>query len=288
MSDSGRNGPGLPPENQEHFSTMQTVGPLPHLLYSNCCILATLFLEKSTMELGLSNGIPAPEGIQAAILKCMDSRQLKAGDLVDSERELAKIHRVSLMTPRHALAGLERERTVGRCRGAGTFVAAPKIHFNKLISFSEQMADRGLVARSRVLSISPIGNEQEVAARLALPAGSRLIRIERLGLGAEEPFALETCYLSGEKFGALVRVSLKRGSLSAFLDRGYAVSLAHAGAEIDATIADPQSARLMCVARHSPLLRIRQVIYCSKGKATAFVLGLYRSSRHTLLIRSYR
>ena len=51
---------------------------------------------------------------------------MKAGDPVDSERELARIHKVSLMTARHALATLEKEGTVERRRGAGTFVARPK------------------------------------------------------------------------------------------------------------------------------------------------------------------
>ena len=234
------------------------------------------------------NGIPAYKRIQAAILKRIESRQLKVGDLVYSERELARIHRVSLMTARHALAGLEREGMVERRRGAGTFVAAPKIHFNKLMSFSEQMASRGLPARSKVLSVSLIDNEQEIAARLALPATSRLIKLERLRLGADEPFALETCYLSGEEFGGLVHAPLERGSLFATLDRGYGVSLAHADEEIDATIGDPRTARLMGIPRDSPLLRIRQVIYSSQGKATVYVLGLYRSDRHTLLIRRYR
>src|ERR1700751_3581583 len=148
------------------------------------------------MQRSRTNGIPAYKRIQATILKRIEARQLRTGDLVDSERELARIHRVSLMTARHALAGLEREGMVERRRGAGTFVAAPKIHFNKLMSFSEQMAGRGLAACSKVLSVTLIDDEQDVAARLALPGPSRLIKIERLRLGADEPFALETCYLS--------------------------------------------------------------------------------------------
>ncbi len=50
------------------------------------------------------NGLPAYKRIQGAILKRLESGQLKPGDAVHSERELAKIHRVSLMTARHALA----------------------------------------------------------------------------------------------------------------------------------------------------------------------------------------
>ena len=55
------------------------------------------------------NGTPAYKRIQGAILKRIEAGQLKTGDAVDSERELARIHKVSLMTARHALAALERE-----------------------------------------------------------------------------------------------------------------------------------------------------------------------------------
>jgi GntR family transcriptional regulator len=245
-------------------------------------------LKDAAMRRDARNGIPAYKRIQGTILKRIKAGQLKAGDAVDSERELAKIHRVSLMTARHALADLEREGMVERRRGAGTFVAPPRIHFNKLMSFSEQMAGRNLGARSKVLSVSLIDNEQEIAARLALPARSRLIKVERLRLGADEPFALETCYLSAEDFGDLVHAPLERASLFSTLERDYGVQLAHADEEIDATVADPQTARLMEIAKGVPLLRIRQIIYSTKGKATIYVLGLYRSDRHTLLIRRYR
>src|SRR6195256_1429777 len=115
-----------------------------------------------------SNGLPAYKKIQTAILKRVESGQLKPGDVVESERELARIHGVSLMTARHALAGLEREGMVVRRRGSGTFVAPPKIHFNKLMSYTEQMAGRGLSVSSKLLSLSVIDTEQEIAARLAL------------------------------------------------------------------------------------------------------------------------
>ena len=71
---------------------------------------------------------------------------MQPGDPVESERELARLHKVSLMTARHALAGLEREGIVERRRGAGTFVATPKIHFNKLMSYTEHMSARGLTS----------------------------------------------------------------------------------------------------------------------------------------------
>src|SRR4029077_4708483 len=126
------------------------------------------------------NGTPAYKRIQSVIWKRIEAGQLKPGDAVDSERELARIHQVSLMTARHALTSLEREGVVGRRRGAGTFVAPPKIHFNKLMSYSEQMASRGLVAASQLLYCKVIDYEPEIAARFSAPFNSRLVKVERL------------------------------------------------------------------------------------------------------------
>src|SRR5579862_7986817 len=116
------------------------------------------------------NGTPAYKKIQNVIRKRIEGGQLKIGAAVDSERELARIHGVSLMTARHALAGLEREGIVERRRGSGTFVAPPRIHFNKLMSYTEQMGSRGLTPNSKVIVAKIIKDEPEVAARLGLPA----------------------------------------------------------------------------------------------------------------------
>src|SRR5260370_7785836 len=118
------------------------------------------------------NGLLASQRIQGVIRKRIDAGQLRPGGAVASERDLAKIHKGRLMTARHALAPLEREGIVGRRRGIGTFVAAPKIHFNKLMSYTEQMSSRSLTAGSKVLFAKVLENENEAAARLSLPPTS--------------------------------------------------------------------------------------------------------------------
>ena len=230
---------------------------------------------------------PAYQKIQHSILRQIESGELKPGDAVDSERELAKIHRVSLMTARHGLSMLEREGLVLRRPGAGTFVGRPKIHFNKLTSFTEEMSARGLPVRSKVLSFN-IVSEQDAAARLALPADAGIVKFERLRLGGEEPFALETCYLPADKFAVLDRDSLERASLFSILKYQCGVDLSYSDEEIDATHPPSTTARLLELPRGVPLLRIRQVIYSTKARPTIYVLGFYRSDRYRLLIRRYR
>jgi GntR family transcriptional regulator len=213
---------------------------------------------------------------------------LRTGDAVPSERDLARIHQVSLMTARHALASLEREGFVERRIGIGTFVSPPKIHFNKLMSYTEQMASRSMTAASKVLFAKIINNEQEATARLSLPPKSTILKLERLRHTGGEPFALETCYLSAAEFSGLLAAPLHRESLFGILERDYKVVIGYADEEVDATAADLRTADLLGMPRREPVLRIRQVIFSASGKKIMYVLGFYRSDRHNLVIRRFR
>ena len=234
------------------------------------------------------NGLPAYQRIQGTLRKLIESGELHPGDAVASERDLARTHEVSLMTARHALVSLEREGIVERRRGIGTFVAAPKIHFNKLMSYTQQLATRGLTASSKVLFSKIIDSAEEAVARLSLPPKSSVIKLERLRYSAGEPFALETCYLPAVEFPDLLSAPLGRESLFAFLERNYEVDLGYADEEIDATGADHRIADLLAIPCGEPLLRVRQVIFSTKGKAIMYVLGFYRSDRHNLVVRRFR
>ena len=234
------------------------------------------------------SGKRAYERIQHAVIKQIQSHQLKPGHPVASERELARLHGVSPMTARHALAILEREGVVERRPGAGTFVAPPRIHFNKLMSYTEQMGSRGLAPQSKVLLSKITDDEPEVAARLGLPVTGRMVKVERIRQTAGEPFALETCYLSADQFSGIVDAPLGRTSLFATIEHDYGVEIAYADEEVDATVAQGRLAQMLGVPKGDPLLRIRQVIYSSQSKPIIYVIGFYKSERHSLFIRRMR
>ena len=232
--------------------------------------------------------LPAYQIIQSDIQKRIESGELKCGEPVASERELAKSFGVSPMTARHALKELERAGLVLRRSGSGTYVAPPRIHFNKLVSFTEQVASRGFTASSRTLSLSVTDKEEDIAARLSLPRGSRLIRLERLRFAGDEPLAVETCYLAAETFGNVLDLPMDRRSLFNILEGEYGLRLAYANEEVDATYADTRTAELLTLDAGAPLLRIRQLLYSTASQAITYSLGLYRSDRHSLLIRRFR
>jgi GntR family transcriptional regulator len=231
---------------------------------------------------------PAYKRIEGAIRRRIDAGHLKPGNMVPSERELARTHQVSLMTARHALTELARDGIVERRRGAGTFVAPPRVQFNKLLGYNEQMASLGLTARSHVVASSVVRSESEIAARLGLALTAPIIRLERVRLAQNEPVALEVGYWSEGEFPDLLQSTLDGKSLFSALEHECGVALAYADEEIDATDADQRLADLLRVAKGTPLLRIRQLIFSTTGKATVYVAGFYRSGRHTLRIRRFR
>jgi GntR family transcriptional regulator len=156
------------------------------------------------------------------------------------------------------------------------------------MSYTEQMASRGLTPSSKIINAKIVEDEQEIAARLGLGATSRMVKIERVRLTTDEPFAMETCYLPASEFEGLVDAPLGRSSLFAALEHDYGVELAYADEEVDATVAEGRVAQLLNLRPGAPLLRIRQVIYSSKNQAVIYVIGVYRSERHSLFIRRLR
>src|SRR5205085_10245647 len=79
---------------------------------------------------------------------------LRVGDAIPAERQLGLDLGVSRLTVRAALDELVREGYLVRRRGAGTFVAEPKVAKGiDITSFSDDMRARGLTPESRTLDL---------------------------------------------------------------------------------------------------------------------------------------
>ena len=135
------------------------------------------------------------------------------------------------------------------------------------------MASLGLTTHSRIVDSTSLSRESEIAARLGLPPTAPIVRLERLRLAQQEPVALEVGYWSEDEFPDLLRSTLKGMSLFSAMEHDCGVALAYADEEIDATDADQRLADLLRVGKSTPLLRIRQLIFSTTGKATLMPLA---------------
>jgi DNA-binding GntR family transcriptional regulator len=123
------------------------------------------------------------------------AQDLQPGDLLPTQKELAELAGVSLITVRRALDELEREGRVAGHQGVGTFVARPRIVSEpaRRGGLLATFAGRGAAAEvtTELLGVRDVRPDAAVARALALAPGARVWHISRLRSIDGRPMVLE-------------------------------------------------------------------------------------------------
>lgn len=206
------------------------------------------------------------------------------------ERELVEAYDVSRMTIRQAILELVNEGILVRRRGIGTFVAPPKIEqaLSSLTSFTEDMAQRGMKAGSRIVSFKEIVPDPTIRKSLGLNADEMAYECVRLRLADEEPMALETTTLVASLCPGLRAEDVENQSLYKVLGERWNIELDYAMQTLEPVLAPPYEASLLHVAPGSPLLLMHRVTYDYSGRAFEHVKSLYRGDRYKFVIELHR
>jgi len=125
--------------------------------------------------------------------------------------------------------------------------------------------------------------DAEMAVRLGVRAGARVLRVVRLRLVDGEPMAIERTYLAAARFPRL-RGHLERlGSLYEALAVGYGVRLGRAEETIETALASPEEAALLGVEVGLALLLASRHSFDRSGAPVEWGRSLYRGDRYKLV-----
>jgi GntR family transcriptional regulator len=190
--------------------------------------------------------------------------ELKLGDQLPSEPELAETFNVSRGTIRQALGELARDGVIARRSGAGTFVIRKPTKEARVVSFTKQVRAARMEPSTRILKrdqIMAVEAEGRVCEAFFLDKKTArhtpVYRIDRLRCGDDRPLARQTVYLLASDF----KPDLLEGDLTGSIFDLYARyhrQVAWADEIIQARAAAPEEIELL----HMQALRAcEQIVY---------------------------
>ena len=211
------------------------------------------------------------------------------GQRIPGELELIELYGASRTTIRQALSNLAHEGLIARQAGRGSFVRDATITAGPyaLTSFSDEMRARGMASTSEVLASAVVAADEEIVARLDVPLGAPIVRLERLRSGDGRPIGLQVAHLPAALVPGLELADLTNSSLYDILEERYRIVIEEAEETYVAATVDPYVANRMGVQPGSPALVVERVGW-HDGRPVEYTRSVMRGDRYRVNFRLRR
>ena len=216
------------------------------------------------------------------VLELIES--LGVGDAIPSERQLGLDLKVSRLTVRAALDELVREGYLVRRRGAGTFVAEPKVAKGiDITSFSDDMRARGLTPGSRTIELRAIPAGARLGRILHVSPSEAVVAVKRLRLADGDPMAIELLHVRSSLVPGLTAGDLEVNGFYDLLASRYDVEIVGGTQTVEPTVTNEEESETLGVPLHSPALLFERVTRTAEGVIVEYTSSTYRGDRYRLV-----
>jgi GntR family transcriptional regulator len=227
--------------------------------------------------------VPLYHQLKEQIRKNILSGGYKEGDLIPSERELSDQYDLSSTTIRRALNDLVQENFLERKAGKGTFVKLTKVKrdLRKVIGFTKNMQEMGLVPSTRVISKKTVNANYYVRRCLSLKKGSKIMRLQRLRMANDIPMMFETRYIRTDLCPGIEIEELNSSLWNVFEER-YGLKPNRHSQNMNITIVSGRSANLLNLDEGTHVFLIKGVTYVKDNLPIECEESLYRTDKYEL------
>jgi GntR family transcriptional regulator len=241
----------------------------------------------------VSGPLPLWAQIASRLRADIENEVFQIGEEVPSETRLVSYFGVSRATARTALNQLAVEGLVERLPGKGTLVCKKKFAqpLNRLASFNEDIKAKGMVPGYRDVTVSIENLSSYLSDKLGVKTSQPALRIERLLLADKNIVAHSISWISpviNPSQALKLSKPLESSSLYAWLEKNYALRIAHGVEEIEAKIADPVLAEKLNVPPGSAILNTSRVAYASTDVVIEYSIRQYRADLYKYWIELVR
>jgi len=245
---------------------------------------------QSSLPLERGSGIALYRQIQHKLMDQIRSGAFKPSDPLPSVEKIASRYGVSLMTARQAVRSLCDLGVIYSKQGKGTFLSRTKVekNFRRVLSFTEEMKQRGSIPCSRVLFLRLGAPSRGVRKALELNAGEKIYCLHRLRIADGVPMGVERSWLPALACPDLPRAFEPNASLYRILAERYGIQMHSANEVVEVGKASAEEARLLRIAPRSPVFLFTRTSFLESGMPTEYVKSTYRGDRYQFVNRLTR
>ena len=237
------------------------------------------------MPLSRDGRVPLYYQIYDVLKEEIENGTYLPGSQIPSEAELGKRFNVSRITVKQAIQKLVVDGYLYRQQGKGTFVSKPRVNrkLSELISFHDEMLEKGFVPTSRILEFRVIPAQGVVAQALEVPENEKVIQIVRLRLADDEVMAIQSSHVPHDLCPELAnRRDQLTDSLYKLLKTEFNLVPATGRESYKAVVVRGKDARILGVMDGSPAFSVRRYAYLEDGTPIEYAESLLRADRYTL------
>jgi len=226
--------------------------------------------------------IPHYHQLQIILRERIESGEFKPDDQFPTEAQLCQEYGTSRGTVGRAIKILVDEGWLRREQGRGTFVTRPSLSsvFFRLVNFAEDMRQRNLDPSTRLLNRKVILANEEIAARLQIPEGKKVIKITQLRLADGRPMAYETRHLAYDLCPQLMDEDLEHQSLHSLLIDKYDIPLIRTCHTVEARVLSEEEAGLLEAEPGSAGFFIDRITYVAHDRPGTWYQAIYRGDKY--------
>lgn len=239
-------------------------------------------------ELARGAGIALWRQIASALEADISGGKRQPGERLPTEAALTERFSVNRHTVRRALEELEARGIIRVEQGRGAFVAEDVLDYplGPRTRFSETIRRQNREAAGRVLHMSEIPADAQVAAGLRIRRGRPVLRVARLGLANGRPLVFGLHHFPLPRFEMAAGSLTRQGSITVALAECGVLDYRRQSTRITARLPSPEEAKQLMQSRSRPVIVAEALNTDPAGTPVDWTLSCYAAARVQLVMES--